>query len=294
MNMRPTGEQYSISHGSYTAVVTEVGATLRSLSVDGKEWLWTFGPDEAASASQGQQLLPWPNRIRDGRYNFDGTEYQLPINEVSRSTALHGLNTGFAWQLVSHSDDEVVQSHTFHPETGWPGTLTATIVHSVSDDGLKVRVHVTNDGTTAVPYGYGVHPYFAFEVIDEVTLELPFSSELQVDEDRLLPKGLIPVPEANDFQTPRRLGGLVFDTAFTTPTDQEWSARVVGPQHTVEVWADHTLAWVQVYTRPERDAIAIEPMSCGPDAFNDGPTHDGLIVLTPGTSHVATWGVRAG
>jgi len=294
MSMHPTGEQYTISHGRFAAVVTEVGASLRSLTVDGQEWLWTFGEDEAPSASQGRQLLPWPNRIRDGRYSFDGVEYQLPITEVPRHTALHGLNDGFAWQLVSHTDTAVVQRHTFHPEAGWPGTLTATITQSVSDDGLRVLVDVTNKGDAAVPYGYGVHPYFAFKDVDDLILELPFKSELQVDEDRLLPVGLATVSRDNDFRTPRVLGGTVFDTAFACPTGQDWTARVVGPDHTVEVWADHTLPWVQVYTRPERDAIAVEPMTCGPDAFNKGQTHDGLIVVEPGGSHVATWGVRAG
>ncbi len=293
MTTKPTGEQYSISHGRYCAVVTEVGAHLRSLTVDGREMLWSFAAGAPCVASQGKHLLPWPNRIRDGRYSFDGSEYQLPITEVPRHTALHGLNDGFAWQLVSHTDKQVVQRHTFHPEAGWPGTLTATIMQSVSDDGLRVRVHVTNDGATPLPYGYGVHPYFAFENVDDVSLELPFADELQVDEDRLLPVALAGVSRGKDFRTPRKLGTTVLDTAFAAPTQPDWTVRVMGPGHTIEVWADESLPWVQAYTRPERDAIAVEPMSCGPDAFNEGPTHAGLIVLPPQGSHVAMWGVRA-
>ncbi len=290
----PTGEQYTISAGGYAAVVTQVGATLRSVTVDGRELLWSFGSDESPSASQGKQLIPWPNRIRDGYYTFNGIEYQLPINEVPRHNALHGLNDGFAWQLVSHTDRQVVQRHVFHPETGWPGTLTSTLTHSVDDHGLRVRVHVTNDGDVALPYGYGVHPYFAFEDIDEVTLDLPFSQELRVDEDRLLPMEVTPVTGTNDFRTPRPLGSTVLDTAFTSPASEDWRVRLAGPAHAIEVWADRTLPWVQVFTGPERDAVAVEPMTCGPDAFNEGPTHDGVIVLASGEDHVATWGVRAG
>ncbi len=294
MMMNPTGEQYNISHGRHSAVVTEVGAHLRSFCVDGRELLWSFAADAVPAASQGKHLLPWPNRIRDGVYTFDGVAHQLPITEVPRNTALHGLNDGFAWELVSHTDAQVVQRHTFHPEAGWPGTLTATLMQSVSDDGLRVRVHVTNDGTVPVPYGYGVHPYFAFDAVDNATLQLPFASELQVDQDRLLPIAVVPTTSAHDFSAPRTLGSTEFDTAFTDPSTPEWTARIVGTTHIVEVWADHTLPWVQIYTRPERDAIAVEPMTCGPDAFNDGPTHGGLIVLAPGDSHVAMWGVRAG
>ncbi len=294
MTMKPTGEQYSISHGRYGVVVTEVGATLRSFSVDDREWLWSFDDDQAPRSSQGRQLLPWPNRIRDGRYTFEGVEYQLPITEVPRYVALHGLNEGFAWQLLSNTDTQVVQQHTFHPEAGWPGTLTATLTHSLSDAGLQVDVHVTNDGDADLPYGYGVHPYFAFDDVDAVSLELPFEQELKVDEERLLPIELVPTTDDKDFRTARRLDQTVFDTAFTGPADPAWSVRLTEPDHTVEVWGENMLPWVQVFTRPERDAIAVEPMTCGPDAFNEGPTHDGLIVLAPGESHVAMWGVRAG
>ena len=294
MMMNPTGEQYSISHGQYSAVVTEVGAHLRSFQVDGREWLWSFRADAAPVASQSKQLLPWPNRIRDGRYTFGGVDYQLPISEVPRHTALHGLNDGFAWQLITHTDKLVVQRHTFHPETGWPGTLTATISHSVDDDGLLVRIHVTNDGGAPLPYGYGVHPYFAFDTVDDVTLELPFNAELRVDEDRLLPIAVVPTTRGKDFRTPRPIGATSLDTAFTEPTTPEWTTRVVSASHTVEVWADRSLPWVQVYTSPDRGALAVEPMTCGPDAFNEGPTHDALIVLAPGESHVAAWGLRAG
>ena len=294
MTTNPTGEQYSISHGRHAAVVTEVGASLRSLRVDGQEWLWTFAANQVPQGSQGRQLLPWPNRIRDGRYSFDGAEYQLPITEVPRHVAIHGLNEGFAWELVSHTHAQVVQQHTFHPEEGWPGVLTATITHSMSASGLQVDVDVVNDGDASLPYGYGVHPYFAFPDVDTVELELPFADELQVDEDRLLPVALAPITHGKDFRAARRLGQTVFDTAFTGPTEPRWTVRLTGTQHTEEVWGGEMMPWVQIYTRPERDAVAVEPMTCGPDAFNDGPTHDGLVVLSPGQRHTSTWGVRVG
>lgn len=294
MTMHPTGEQYTISHGRYAAVVTEVGATLRSLTVDGKEWLWTFADDETPSGSQGRQLLPWPNRIRDGRYTFDGNEYHLPITEPARNVAIHGLDKDAAWELVHQDDRKLVQRHTFRPQAGWPGTLTVTLHHSITEDGLMVVVHVDNDGDSAAPYGYGVHPYFAFDDVDEVAVELPFNSELKVDEERLLPLEVAPISRKNDFRTERTVGDVVLDTAFTNPATPNWTTRLVGPHHTVEVWGNETMPWVQLFTRPERDALAVEPMTCGPDAFNEGPTHEDLIVLAPGGVHDATWGVRAG
>lgn len=294
MTLQPSGTQYEISHGRYRAVCTEVGATLRSVTVDGRELLWTFGPDEPAQHSQGQQLLPWPNRIADGRYEFNGKTEQLPVNEIPRNTALHGLNAGRAWELVSHDADTVVQRHTLFPERGWSGVLTATITHSVSDDGLRVQVDVVNDGTTPLPYGYGVHPYFEFGDLTDVELLLPFDKELDVDPDRLLPRAVVPTSAEFDFRAARPLGDVELDTAFTAPRDAHWAVELRGPDRALQVWADETLPWVQVYTtRPDRHAIAVEPMTCGPDAFNEGPTHDGVIRLAPGESTNSVWGVRA-
>ncbi len=290
----PTGTQYEISAGRYTAVITEVGAMCRSLVADGRELLFTFGPDESPSNSQSKELLPWPNRVADGRYMFDGVEYQLAVNEIERNTALHGLNDGRAWELVSQSDTEVVQRHTFYPEPGWPGLLVAEITHRLSEDGMTVVVRVTNDGNSDLPYGYGTHPYFEFGDLTDVELSLPFDKELIVDDERLLPIRVDDVTAEHDFREARGLGDAVFDTAFTAPRSPQWAVTMRGASHGVEVWADETLPWVQVFTtRPDRHAIAVEPMTCGPDAYNEGPTHDGVIRLAAGEEHVATWGVRA-
>ena len=107
--MLPTGTQYEISHGLWQAVVTEQGATLRSLRHNGDDVIKTFEADQSPASSQGQQLLPWPNRIRDGRYRFDDVDQQLAISEVDRNNAIHGLVAWSPWHLVEHTDFSVTQ-----------------------------------------------------------------------------------------------------------------------------------------------------------------------------------------
>lgn len=87
----PTGTQYEISHGPWQAIVTEQGATLRSLHYEGTDVIKSFDADQSPTSSQGQQLLPWPNRIRDGHYTFDGMEQQLAVSEVDRHNAIHEI-----------------------------------------------------------------------------------------------------------------------------------------------------------------------------------------------------------
>lgn len=290
MTLNPTGTQYSISHGRYGAVVTEVGATLRSLTFDGQEVLHTFAEDEPPTGSMGRQLLPWPNRIRDGRYTFQGTAYQLPITEVPRHTALHGLDEGKPWQVVRHTEDEVVLTARYYPQRGWNAVLEASIGHRLGDDGLTITVEVTNVGGTSAPYGYGAHPYVAADLAT-AELTLPFAQELLVDPERLLPVEIAEVTPRHDFRRTRVIGDTEFDTALAGAAGP-WELTLTSRGRTVTLWADETLPWGQVFTHPERIALAVEPMTCGPDAFNEGPTHDGLIVLEPGGSSRSVWGFR--
>ena len=289
MTIKPTGQQHSISHGAFTAVVTEVGATLRSLQKDGVEILWTFDEDATPKGCAGQQLLPWPNRIRDGRYTFDGVEHQLDITEVPRNVALHGLAVHVPWKLVSQTDDSVVLEAIIYPQRGWDGLLKATIKHALTEEGLEVEVTAENIGDERLPYGYGAHPYVAADLSTTV-LRTPFRKELLVDE-RLLPRAVSAVTEEHDFRDPRPLDDTTFDTAFVDP-EGAWEVAVTTDRHTVTFWADDTMKWGQIFTNPTRTGIAVEPMTCGPDAFNEGPTSAGVIVLEPGESTSCTWGIR--
>ncbi len=290
MMILPTGTQYDISHGALTAVVTEVGATLRSLSHHGREVLWTYGADERPRGFAGATLAPWPNRVRDGAYRFDGVTHHLPVNEPGFRTAIHGLLFDVPWRLTRRSDEALTLAAVVYPQVGWTGTLRVEQTFALDDEGLRVSFTATNAGDSPLPFGYGAHPLFQFPDVGRVVLSLPFARQLRVD-DRLLPVEVADLDPSFDFREARAIGELSFDTAFTEPLGP-WQVRAEGPDHAVTVWADEAFGWVQLYTRPERGALAIEPMTCGPDAFNDGPTHDGLLRLEPGESASGTWGVR--
>lgn len=288
----PTGEQYEIQGHRWSAVTTQVGAGLRSLKLDGVELLDTHQAEEEPRRWQGAHLMPWPNRLRDGQYSIGETRYQLPINEVARGNANHGLNVGQQWELLSHMASAVRQRTVFWPRRGWPGILAVEILHQVGENGLTVDVLATNIGTSALPWGYGTHPYFRFENLAEVELGIPFDAELLVDPERLLPLRLGPITPEHDFTTPRPIGEVELDTAFTDPLTREWAVSLTGDGRTIEVWGEATTQWVQVFTPPTRASIAVEPMTCGPDAFNEGPTHRDRILLRSGESARARWGVR--
>ncbi|RRD47486.1 aldose 1-epimerase family protein [Tessaracoccus sp. OH4464_COT-324] len=290
MRILPTGTQYEIRAGHTTAVVGEVGATLRSFRVRDREILATYSDDEPFSPWRGTTLTPWPNRIRDGRYVFDGVEYRLPINEHERNCALHGLGHAVEWRLLHRQPDSVSLATVIYPQPGWAGCLRMEITYSVRGDALSVEHEASNVGEITVPYGYGAHPYFAFDDLAKVSLSLPFQKQLLVD-NRLLPKRIDELETQFDFRAPHKIGDVSFDTAFTEGP-KDWEIRLAAPSHTVTVWADQHHPWAQLHSPEDRTSLAVEPMTCGPDAFNDGPTRGDLVQLAPGQSFAGRWGVR--
>src|SRR3954465_12276986 len=100
MGGAPSGEQFELRFGEQHAVVTEVGAGLRAYSAGGRELLDGYGPDEMCRSGRGQVLMPWPNRIEDGRDEFNGRELQLPLTQVGEHNAIHGLVRWVAWTVA--------------------------------------------------------------------------------------------------------------------------------------------------------------------------------------------------
>jgi aldose 1-epimerase len=298
VNAAPTGEQYEIVSGAYRAVITEVGATLRSFSADGRDVVRGFAVEEMSRAGRGQNLIPWPNRIRDGRYTFNGVSHQLALTEPARHNASHGLARYAPWVLVDKKPDAVINRVRIHPQPGWPGALEAIITHRVGQDGLTVTVEATNIGAGELPFGYGAHPYLTVgeAIVDEVAVTVPAASYLEVD-DRLLPTKISPVAgTVSDLRRGPVLGSVSLDTAMTDPardSDGRWRVKLVLRDRYAELWGDETMRWVQIFTGgPNRNwSIAVEPMTCGPDAFNPGPTHGDLKVLAPGETFVGQWGI---
>ncbi|MGI8457059.1 MAG: aldose 1-epimerase family protein [Propionibacteriaceae bacterium] len=299
MVVLPSGTQYEISAGSAVAVVHELGAALRTVSVAGVEVVRGGSETEGISGGHGQHLIPWPNRLRDGRYSFEGAVQQLPLSEPARHNASHGLTRWVPWQLVEHTASSVTQQTTVFTQPGWPGVLHALVSTTIAADGLTVEVSATNVGATSVPFGYGAHPYLTVgeQQVDEVTLSVPAGSFLEVD-DRLLPTAVSPVEgTAYDFRSGRPVADTNLDTAMTDlqrDADGRWRVSLALRDRRTTLWGDASCSWAQVFTGgPYRDrSIAVEPMTCGPDAFNDGPTAADVIILAPGAVHRVHWGVE--
>ncbi|WP_313540514.1 aldose 1-epimerase family protein [Leifsonia aquatica] len=301
-----SGTHFGLSAGDYHATIASVGASLRTLEHKGRALVVPFEADEVRPAFRGATLAPWPNRVVDGRYTFEGVEQQLPLTEPDRGHALHGLAAWLDFAPVDRSSDSVTFAATIEAQAGYPHRVEVSVTFSLGEGGLRTVVTATNTGPTAAPWGTGPHPYLVAGEgrVDDWTLTLPADTVLTVDEERLIPSGLASVETEGDgifdFRTPRPIGDTFIDHAFTGLTrDVDGIATVAlrtADGSGVEMVWDDACPWVQIHTADQPDpalnrlGLAVEPMTCPPDAFN---SRTDLIVLQPGESSSASWTIRA-
>ena len=297
----PSGEQHELRHGDQVVVVTEVGATLRAYSAGGLDVLDGFSVDEPSSAGRGQVLAPWPNRLDGGRYEFDGRPGAAAIDEPELGNAIHGLVRWLPWLLASKRDDHVALRCVLHPQPAYPWRLELSLEYRLVADGLEVVARAMNASAEAAPFGIGFHPYLTVGIpVDDVRLTIPASRRLTTD-DRALPIGEADVAGTEfDFGVGRSVEVTRLDTCFTglgRGSDGRSRARLESADggRGVDVWAEEVFGYLQVYTGDtlepasrRRQAVAIEPMTCPPNAFASGVD---VIRLDPGASWSGAWGI---
>jgi aldose 1-epimerase len=291
----PSGEQVELTFGDQEAVVVGVGGGLRLYSAAGKAVLDGYGAGEPCSSGRGQLLLPWPNRIADGRYEFGGKRYQLQVDEPERRNAIHGLTRWSEWSVAERKAERAVLAYMLYPSPGYPFTLELRVEYTLGEDGLTVRIEATNGGSEPCPYGAGAHPYLAVDGdrVDGVELRVPARTVL-LSNERALPVGREPVEGGElDFREPKAIGSTKLDHCFTDlERGGDGRARVLLGGGTT-LWADESYPYLMVFSGDglpdvERRSLAVEPMTCAPNAFRTG---DGLVVLEPGEAHSGSWGI---
>jgi len=320
----PSGRQYEITFGGQSASLTEVGGALREYRLDGRDLLDGYGPEEMCTGARGQSLIPWPNRIKSGSYEWEGGRLQLDLSEPDKGGAIHGLTRWRNWTVLDHTADAVSFTYTLHACQGWPWVLDCRLDYRLGADGLSVRTTAVNRSPDPCPYGTGAHPYLSLGMggedggsqdagsrnpggdqgngaIDAGLVQVPGRTFLPVDE-RGIPTGQERVDGTGyDLKELQQLGGRHIDVAFTDLLrDADGRARVklARPDRSagVELWVDEAYPYLEIFTgdtlpQPDRrrTGLGVEPMTCAPDAFNSG---EGLITLQPGQSHTAIWGIN--
>lgn len=300
-----TGNQYSISFGDYSAVVTQLGATLRELKWKGTDLIASFDANDTVPCCNGYVLVPYPNRLEDGEYTFEGETYQMPIDEPDRMTALHGFGYRYFWTLENLTESSVVLSWRAPAIPSYPFDITVFVHYELSDAGLSQSVTVENNDEKPAPWAFGIHPWLSNgknsrgDDIEKDNaachLELHANKHVTVN-DRLLPTGTEPVEGTKyDLRTNPSIEGKGYDDAWTDVEhvgDGTTTAIFTRPDGVqVRLSGDTTITSWQVCTgtgfpasfRPA--GVAVEPMTGYANAFRTG---ENLVRVEPGESYSST------
>lgn len=278
---------HRIQSGRYEAVVVNEGAGLAALKHDGRDLILSYDLGERPAGFNGKVLIPWPNRIENATYTFDGQVYTLEMTEPDRNCALHGLKCWDEWETVDATDSAVKLRSVTEASAGYPFRLETIVEYELdADSGIHVEITTTNIGDKAAPYGTGTHAYLTCDgaLADECVLTLPAAEVLTVDQN-LIPVGREAVAvEGLDFRAGRMIKKTQIDHAFTSLPSGEWTVSLSHPATGMNVVLSSDEDWVQVFSGDNqgRHGVAVEPMTCAPNAFNSG---EGLIILAPGESN---------
>ncbi|MFP3466159.1 aldose 1-epimerase family protein [Leifsonia sp. SIMBA_070] len=297
--MRPlTGDQYELDFGDLSATIVQVGAGIRSLRFAESDLTEPYPAGEQPPSACGIVLVPWPNRVADGRWEHDGQTRQLDLTEPAKRNAIHGLLRRRPYELVDRSDSTVTQAATIYPEPGYPYLLDTTVMHELHTEGLTVTHAVTNAGEDAAPVAIGAHPYLRIADVppEQLTVTVAARTRFETD-DRSNITGEAPVAgTAFDLSSGRRVSELDLDTGFADLPDGPVEHSLAADDgRKVVLWGDADFRYAQVFTnrkfatKPGGVALAIEPMTAPANALNSGR---GLRWLEPGETWTVSWGIR--
>jgi aldose 1-epimerase len=297
----PSGEQFEIRRGDQHAVVVEVGGGLRTYSVGEREVLDGYDVSAACDGARCQTLVPWPNRVQDGKWTWQGSPQQLALTEPEQHNAIHGLVRWMSWSVVAREDASVTVACRSYPQPGYPFTIEVSNAWSLADDGISVTTTIRNEGDAPAPVAAGFHPYITVGgSIDGALLTLPGATRLLTGNQQI-PTGREAVAgTAYDFLEPRPLGDLQIDHTYTDlRRDADGRCRLRLAQASggeqVTVWVDAAYPFIEVFTGDalpdptrRRQGLGVEPMSVPPNAMVTG---ESVVTLEPGKHWQGRWGI---
>ena len=302
----PTGDQIQLERkvgdSTVTATVTSIGAGLRVLRVGGLDIVQGFPEDSEAAFCAGQILIPWPNRVRDGKWTHGGADLQLPMSEPDRHNAIHGFLLGLPHEVIARSQESALLHATILSSDGYPWELSVVTEYTLTESGVSITHRITNASSTPAPVAVGSHPFPCIGDVptEDLVVTLDASTRIVVDE-RLNPTGKDSVTDTRfDLRAGQRVGDFDLDTAYTDippKADGTRTLTATAPDgRSVTVWGDANFAHAQVFNTDQFPgaegatwAVALEPTTAPPNALASG---EDLHLVDPGDTWELTWGIE--
>ncbi|MGD2035780.1 MAG: aldose 1-epimerase [Bacteroidales bacterium] len=314
-----TGEKfgpYSLYHlkddktGEYVSVIPELGGAINDLVlrqegrlvhvIDGYK-NYAEAEKNLLSSFKGSNLFPFPNRLEGGKYNYKGQIFEIDCNFPQENNAIHGFVFDKPFDIILKEDGDigcamVIRYISTEKVPGYPFENMIDIDYRWNEvNQFTCTTKISNLSDGSMPVGHGWHPYFIAgdAPVDELYIQFPSKEVLEVN-DKGIPTGIS--KEYRKFNALSLLKDTKLDNCFLLNTENELAEIIVENKKDkirYKVWQQtgiNRYNYLQVYTPPTRNAIAFEPMTCAPNAFNN---EKGLIVLAPQERISLLWGISS-
>ncbi|GHT80733.1 aldose 1-epimerase [Actinomycetota bacterium] len=284
----------------HKASIGVLGAALREYDVDGKDIVVKFSHDgQYPDSFAGVVLFPWPNRLEDGEYTWEGETFTAPINEPAKNTNLHSNSQYYYFEVVHQEANTATFGLRLPGVKYYKFDIYVETTYTLTDRGLEISTDVQNLGDKKAPFALGFHPWFSTRNDRAVSkLRVDAKSVVEVDE-RALPTAVAPVYGKFDLLKSTQLNDSAIDHAFTDVVldgNSESSVELVGADgHKTTVLADKNYTSWQICTRSAADGdkiqetVAIEPMTAYANAFKTGKD---LTILEPDQTFSSEWRIE--
>jgi aldose 1-epimerase len=258
-----------------------------------------FVAGTARPSSSGIPILfPFPNRIRDGRFRWDGRDYSLPL-PPGKPHAIHGLVLDRTWRVVEQSEQHVRAEFQLSRDAPdrrelWPADFRISVRYALAGPTLRCDIQITNPDTQPLPWGFGTHPYFRVPLspssrVGACLVQAPAAEFWELD--NFIPTGRrLAVSGGRDLREGQALAGLKLDDVLTgvTACDGQVRTLVMDPQAGLQVLQvfDASFHEIVAFTPPHGRSVCLEPYTCTTDAVNLEPRgiDSGWRVLAPGAT----------
>lgn len=281
--------EITLTFKTQRAVVSPFGASLRQYVVETArgEWpvVWGYSGGANKQGGQGDVLVPFPGRIKNGTYEFAGTRHELVKNDKDGPNAIHGFLRSELFEVVKQTAASVSFNYKLEAAQfaarGYPFSLSVTITYSLNESGLTTSFAIKNSGTTPAPVGVGFHPYFRADIgsLENWNVQIPAAKYVELED--LIPTGRAPSVSNSplDFRREKLIGDERFNACLAQLTrDANGKSHAIlwaaGSKNRIVITMDDVFDYVVIYTGDQipspddRRGFAIEPMTCAPDAFN--------------------------
>ena len=267
-------------------IYLNLGGSLQELKLNGKTIIEDLKPLSYNNTYASSILFPFANRIKDGTYTFEGKQYKFNINEEGNNNALHGLVYNKTFDIIEQNVFENQASIKLlyiekNESIGFPYTYSIQLEYILKEDSLDLNVSITNTDKKSFPFTIGWHPYFTSSNLYKSTLNFDSNKQISFD-DRCITKGVsdiknVPVFEIKDKQ---------LDDCFILNTGK---TQFNTPIYKLLISASSKENFLQIYTPPKANTIAIEPTTGVSDSFNN---KIGLQTLSPNETYEVNWNLK--